>query len=87
MTEPTDRQMEALKEVCKSIDERGLPPTMVELADELGVTPTAARQRLEGLVRKGLVRKVPRTARGMLPTDAGRRWFPPPAQDTTTEEA
>ena len=85
MTEPTDRQMEALREVCKSIDERGLPPTMVELAETLGVTPTAARHRLDGLVRKGLARKVPRTARGMLPTDEGRRLFPPPAQDTTSE--
>ena len=85
MLNPTDRQLQALEEVCKSIDQRGLPPTMVELAETRGVTPTAVRHRLDGLVRKGRVRQVPRAARGMLPTDAGRRLFPPPAQDTTSE--
>lgn len=36
--------------------ESGRPPTLREVAEQLGTTPGQAKRRIEGLVKRGLVR-------------------------------
>ena len=46
----------------------GYAPSIRELADGMGVNTAAARNRLKRLIKLGWVRKVPRTARGLVLT-------------------
>jgi repressor LexA len=63
--ELTDKQAEALEVVRKMTRRRGFPPTLHEMAAEMGLSVNAVRARIDALVRKNRLRKSPRTARGI----------------------
>lgn len=61
----TDSQRRTLREIRDFITRRQFPPTMQELADELGVTPATVHQHVNELARKGYVLRERRKARGL----------------------
>lgn len=66
----TLRQQEALTLVRKSIDERGVAPTLRELRDAMGVKSDATvHELLRALEAKGYVRRDPQRPRGMTLLD------------------
>ena len=65
MDELTDKQAEALEIVRTMTRRRGFPPTLVEMAAEMGLSVNAVVSRIAALVRKGRLRKAPRKARGI----------------------
>ena len=50
-----------------------VPPTINEMAKELDVSPSTARNRLEQLVTNGMLEKREGQARGYAMTDTGKR--------------
>lgn len=73
MQELTERQREILDFIRVRIEDRGLPPTRVEIAKALGFkSPNAAEQHLKALARKGAIELVPGSSRGIrLPEPPG----------------
>ncbi|MCC7083540.1 MAG: transcriptional repressor LexA [Pirellulales bacterium] len=65
VSEVTDSQLRALREIRDFIAERGMPPTSKELAERLGVSPATAHEQIGQLVRKGFLRREPNKARGI----------------------
>ena len=63
ITEPQRRTLRAI-EAC--LQERGYPPTMQELADELGITPASTHGQVKQLERKGYLKRETRKARGLV---------------------
>ena len=62
----TARQREVLELVQRWIDRRGLPPTRMEIARELGFrSANAAEAHLRALARKGAVELTPGASRGI----------------------
>jgi repressor LexA len=59
------RQEQTLAAVRRLIDAKGFPPSMRELAIEIGVHPTRARQLATALQRKGLLARDARVARSI----------------------
>ncbi len=56
MEKLTDRQREALEFVARMIEERGYPPSVRELCEEMGISSTrGALRHLEALERKGYI--------------------------------
>ena len=62
----TETQLRVLREIRDFIAQQGIPPTAKELAEVLGVSPATAYEQVGQLVRKGFVRREPRTARGIF---------------------
>lgn len=50
-----------------------IPPTIAEVADQLQVANSTARERLDTAVENGLMQKDPGKARSYSLTDAGKR--------------
>lgn len=70
---PTERQLEVLRAIDKSIREEGYPPTLRELCGQLGVLSTnAVASIIEPLIKKGFVIRKEFVSRGLRITDAGR---------------
>ena len=65
ITEITPRQREALRFLCDYQSRNGYPPTVQELADELGITKPSAPEQLAQLIRKGYVAREKGRARGL----------------------
>ncbi len=63
--EITDPQRRTLRALRRFIDHRGLPPTIKELADSLGISAPSAHDQVNQLVRKGYVKRESRKARGL----------------------
>lgn len=64
---PTPRQLEVLRTMFAYQHLHGMPPTMRELADILGISSTnGMNDHLRALQRRGLVRHRPKTARAWL---------------------
>ncbi len=63
--EITDPQRRTLRALRRFIDHRGLPPTIKELADSLGISAPSAHDQVKQLVRKGYVKRESRKARGL----------------------
>lgn len=62
----TSRQSEVLDLIREAINERGAPPTRVEICMQLGFrSPNAAEEHLRALARKGAIEMVPGTSRGI----------------------
>lgn len=61
----TKRQAEVLEKINQAITHFGLPPTRVELAVEMGFSPSAAEDHLKVLARKGHIILVPGVSRGI----------------------
>ncbi|MFY0990512.1 transcriptional repressor LexA [Halomonas sp. C05BenzN] len=67
MTRPlTPRQQNVHDFIVKTINELGYPPTRAEIARALGFrSPNAAEEHLRALERKGVIRMIPGTSRGI----------------------
>lgn len=72
----TPRQWSTLRAIVVSIVTRGMPPTLRELGDELGIGSTnGVADHLEALERKGYVERRPMLARGLALTERTRSLF------------
>jgi repressor LexA len=63
ITEPQRRTLHAIEDYVR---ERGIPPTVQELADELGITPASAHDQIKQLERKGYLKREKRKARSLV---------------------
>ena len=61
----TITQRKTLSELTRFIDERGLPPTVEELAQRLQMTRAIVQGCLDKLIQKGHLRKIHGKARGL----------------------
>lgn len=64
--EITGPQARTLRAICGIVDQRGLPPTVKELAEALGISHASAHEQIAQLVRKGYLRKEVGKARGIV---------------------
>jgi repressor LexA len=64
-TEITEPQRKTLKEICDYIATYEYPPTIKELAEILGIACASAHAQVNHLVRKGYLRRVSGSARGL----------------------
>jgi repressor LexA len=69
----TLRQTEVLELIRSHIKETGYPPTRADIAQKLGFkSPNAAEEHLKALARKGAIKMIPGTSRGIrLPEPTG----------------
>jgi repressor LexA len=66
----TAKQREVLKIIRRSVEERGIAPTLGEIGDELGgITRVAVLDHLRALERKGAIRRRPRERRAIVILD------------------
>ncbi|MEC9482226.1 MAG: transcriptional repressor LexA [Halomonas sp.] len=67
MTRPlTPRQQNVYDFIVKTMNELGYPPTRAEIARALGFrSPNAAEEHLRALSKKGVIRMIPGTSRGI----------------------
>ena len=63
--EITGPQRRTLQKLQRFVEQRGFPPTIMELADILGISHASAHDQVNQLVRKGYLRREPRKARGL----------------------
>lgn len=69
---PTNRQREVLAAIDDFLRREGMPPTLRELGDALGIrSNNGVWDHLRLLARKGLVERVPLRSRGLRLTEAG----------------
>lgn len=72
MKPPTPRQQEILDHIRRSVKQEGVPPTIAEIAEALGLRSTnAVRGHLQALARKGLIELLPSLARGIRLLERG----------------
>jgi DNA-binding MarR family transcriptional regulator len=64
-------QPRVLRAIAQSIEDRGFPPSLPELAAGQGVTRHAIECVLHALWRRGLITKAPRIVRSLRLTPAG----------------
>ncbi|MFC7459245.1 LexA family protein [Hydrogenophaga defluvii] len=62
----TEPQAKTLRMICEILDANGLPPTVKELADALGISHASAHEQIAQLVRKEYLRKEERKARSIV---------------------
>ncbi|GAA0573903.1 MarR family transcriptional regulator [Calidifontimicrobium sp. SYSU G02091] len=62
----TEPQTRTLRAICQIFDSTGLPPTVKELADALGISHASAHEQIAQLVRKGYLRKEEKKARSIV---------------------
>lgn len=62
----TEPQARTLRAICQILDSTGLPPTVKELAEALGISHVSAHEQITQLVRKGYVRKEAKKARSIV---------------------
>lgn len=76
VTPVPDRARECLRIIASHIDRDGYPPTIREIAIGMGISAARANnsvsEHIDRLERRGLVRRVPKIARGLLVTAEGR---------------
>lgn len=66
MKQLTPRQAEVLALIRSAVQQTGMPPTRAEIASELGFkSANAAEEHLKALARKGVIRMMPVTSRGI----------------------
>lgn len=66
MKQLTPRQAEVLALIRSAVQQTGMPPTRAEIASELGFkSANAAEEHLKALARKGVIRMMPGTSRGI----------------------
>jgi SOS-response transcriptional repressor LexA len=72
---PTRKQLDTLRFVARYIATQGLSPTLREVMVDAGMTSTnGAYDRLEGLMRRGLLARIHKgAARALTITEAGQR--------------
>ena len=62
----TQSQARTLRMICQILDSTGLPPTVKELAEALGISPASAHEQIEQLVRKRYLKKKKKKARSIV---------------------
>ena len=62
----TQPQARTLNVICQILDSTGLPPTVKELAEALGISHASAHEQISQLVRKGYLRKEQKKARSIV---------------------
>ena len=62
----TEPQARTLNVICQLLDSTGLPPTVKELAEALGISHASAPEQITKLVRKGYLRKEAKKARSIV---------------------
>ncbi|ABK44585.1 SOS-response transcriptional repressor, LexA [Magnetococcus marinus MC-1] len=62
MTPSQERIMQVIR---NAIDRDGLPPTVKEIAEALGMKTPSAHEQVQKLVKKGFIRRTPRKARSI----------------------
>jgi len=62
----TEPQARTLRAICQILDNTGLPPTVKELAEALGISHASAHEQIVQLVRKGYLRKEEKKARSIV---------------------
>lgn len=62
----TEPQVRTLKVICQILDRTGLPPTVKELAEALGISQASAHEQIVQLVRKGYLKKEEKKARSIV---------------------
>jgi repressor LexA len=62
----TEPQAKTLRVICGILDSKGLPPTVKELAEALGISHASAHEQIAQLVRKGYLRKEEKKARSIV---------------------
>jgi repressor LexA len=71
---PTVRQLEVLRTVSGLARTNGVPPTIREIGDRLGLSSTnGIRQHLEALQGRGLIQWQPQKSRTLRVTAAGQK--------------
>lgn len=66
MKQLTARQAEVLALIRSTMQQTGMPPTRAEIATELGFrSANAAEEHLKALARKGVIKMMPGTSRGI----------------------
>lgn len=63
--EVTQHQLRTLETIQRFIDERGIPPTITDLAETLGLTRSTVQDQITQLVKKGYLNKESGRARGI----------------------
>lgn len=63
--EVTQHQLRTLRTIQRFINERGIPPTITDLAETLGVTRSTVQDQIAQLVKKGYLNKESGRARGI----------------------
>lgn len=72
----TPKQARVLRFIGSFVAEHGYPPTLEEMGKHFGTTsPHTGFCSVIALVRKGMLTKTPRIARGLALTDAGRYYL------------
>jgi len=61
----TPKQLEVVKLIRECRNANGFSPTMQELAEELGVSKVTVFERIEALIHKGALTRVPNRARSL----------------------
>lgn len=73
MEEITDRQKEILTFIQKTTEERGFPPTIREIGEEMDIRSTnGVNDHLKALERKGYVTRGEQQSRSLVPTKRAR---------------
>lgn len=73
MDELTDRQREILRFITKASEERGFPPTIREIGEEMEISSTnGVNDHLKALERKGFLQRTEQTSRSLVPTKKAR---------------
>src|SRR3954463_15225010 len=73
MEELTDRQKEILSFILKESEERGFPPTIREIGEEMDIRSTnGVNDHLKALERKGYLNRGEQQSRSLVPTKRAR---------------
>ena len=71
--ELTDRQKEILNYILRTSEERGFPPTIREIGEEMEIRSTnGVNDHLKALERKGFLTRGEQTSRSLVPTKRAR---------------
>ena len=62
----TQPQTKTLNVICQILDSTGLPPTVKELAEALGISHARAHEQIGQLVRTGSLKKEEKKARSIV---------------------
>ncbi len=73
MSNLTDRQMEILRYIARTTEERGFPPTIREIGGEFNIRSTnGVNDHLKALQRKGYLDRGEQKSRALVPTRSAR---------------
>src|SRR6476619_1601349 len=76
MEELTDRQREILHFIVRQTEERGFPPTIREIGEEMDIRSTnGVNDHLKALERKGYLLRGEQQSRSLVPTKRARMFL------------